>query len=146
MKRTWQQIPRDNKRAQWSGIYVTMNKKGTIVMNREAWYRLQGPKAMLIFYDGTTNTVGLKPAAKDSRNAFPLLKSGRHGGMKIAAYRLLMECQIRVEDTLEFHDAEIDANGILLLNLRTAKISNRALNHPSRRRVEEGTTKIHEKN
>ena len=134
MKRNWKEIPRDGKRAQWAGIYVTLNKKGTLVMNRSAHEQMDSPAAFLIFYDAANNAVGLKPTGKGIKNAYPATKSGRHGGRKIAAYRLLVECSLLIEETLEFPDAEIDTNGLLILNLRTAKISNRALNHRTRKR------------
>lgn len=134
MKRDWKEIPKDGKRAQWAGVYVTMNAAGTVVMNRAAYERMDEPAAFLLLYDAANNTVGLKPTGASMKNAYPVLKSGRHGGRKLAAYRLLVECGLHIEDTLEFPDAEIDTDGILVLNLRTAKISNRALNHPARKK------------
>ena len=137
MKRDWKEIPRDGKRAQWAGLYVTMNGTGTIVMNRAAYERLDEPAAFLLLYDAANNSIGLKPTGASMKNAYPVMKSGRHGGRKVAAYRLLMECGLHIKDTLEFTDAEIDLDGILVLNLRTAQVSKRALNHPTRRtRVE----------
>jgi hypothetical protein len=67
------------------------------------------------------------------RNAFPTARSGRYGGSKVNAYRLLTEYGLVIKDTLEFPEAEIDEDGILVLNMRTAQISNRALRHPSRK-------------
>lgn len=133
MKREWKEIPRDGQRAQWAGFYVTLNSAGTIVMNRAAYERLDEPAAFLLFYDAPNNSIGLKPTGAAMKNAYPVMKSGRHGGKKISAYRLLVECGMQIKDTLEFTDAEIDTDGILILNLRTAKVSNRALNHPRRR-------------
>ena len=137
MKRHWREIARDNKRPQWAGVYVTMNSKGTIVMNREAYERLGAPAAFNLLYDSANNTIGLKPTAAAMRNAYPALKSGRHGGRKVAAYRVITECGLHIGDTLEFPDAEIDQDGILVLNLRTAKVSNRALNHPKRKKKDQ---------
>ena len=134
MKRDWKEIPRDGKRAQWSGLYVTMNGTGTIVMNRAAYERMDEPAAFLLLYDSANNTIGLKPTAASMKNAYPVMRSGRHGGRKVAAYRLLTECSLHIKDTLEFQDAEIDIDGILVLNLRTAQVSKRALNHPTRRK------------
>ena len=133
MKRDWKEISRDDKRAQWAGLYVTMNSKGTIVMNRATHERLGGAEAFMLLYDSANNTIGLKPTAAALRNAYPAHPSGRHGGRKVSAYRLVTECSLHINETLEFPDAEIDTDGILVLNLRTAKISNRALNHPTRR-------------
>ena len=132
MKREWKQIPRGDKRAQWAGIYATLNSKGMIVLNRAADERMGSPAAFHLLYDAPNNAIGLKPTALSMRNAYPSHKSGRHGGKKVNAYRLLTECSLAVKETLEFSDAEIDEDGILVLNLRTARVSKRALNHPSR--------------
>ncbi len=136
MKREWKEIPLDGRRAQWAGIYVSMNNKGTIVLNRVAYERLGSPSAFHLLYDSANNTIGLKPTGANMRNAYIAHISGRHGGRKVSAYRLITECSLHIDQTLEFPDAEIDLDGILTLNLRTAKISNRALNHPTRRTVE----------
>lgn len=133
IKRDWKEIPRDGRKAQWAGIYVTLNSKGTIVLNRSAHQQTGSPAAYLIMYDAANHSIGLKPTGTQIKNAYPVAKSGRHGGQKLAAYRLLVECGLHIDDTLEFPDAEIDTDEILILNLRTAKISNRALNHPKRR-------------
>lgn len=137
MKRNWAEISRGDKRAQWAGIYVTMNSKGMIVMNRAAHEKMGGAEAFLLLYDSANNTVGLKPTGVNMRNAYPTQKAGKHGGRRVAAYRLLKERSLAIKDTLEFPDAEIDEDGILILNLRTAKISNRALKHPRRREIKE---------
>jgi hypothetical protein len=139
MKRAWKMIERCDKRAQWAGIYATLNSKGIIVLNRAADERMNSPAAYHLLYDAANNTIGLKPTAAAMRNAYPAQRSGRHGGKKINAYRLVTECSLVVEETLEFPDAEIDHEGILILNLRTARISNRALNHPTRRRSGKST-------
>ena len=112
---------------------MTMNSKGTIVLNRAAHERAGGPEAFQLLYDAANNTIGLKPTPPAIKNAYPSSKSGRHGGRKIAAFRLIAECGLHIDDTIEFTDAEIDLDGILILNLRTAKISQRALKHPSRK-------------
>ena len=133
MKREWKEIPHGDKRAQWAGIYATLNNKGTVVLNRAADERMGSPAAYRLLYDSANNTIGLKPTALSMRNAYPAQKSGRHGGRKVNAYRLLTECSLLIKETLEFPDAEIDEDGILILSLRTARISNRALKHPKRR-------------
>ena len=133
MRRSWKEIPRDNKRPQWAGLYVTMNRMGVIVLNRAAHERLGKAEAFHLLYDAANNVIGLKPTMPAMKNAYPVMVSGKHGGRKIAAYRLMIECSLQIDETLEFTDAEIDTDDILILNLRTAKISNRALNHPKRK-------------
>ena len=69
MKRDWKEIPREGKRAQWAGMYVTLNRKGTIVMNRAAHERMDSPAAFLLLYDAANNAIGLKPTREGIRNA-----------------------------------------------------------------------------
>lgn len=137
MKRNWTEISRGDKRPQWAGIYVTMNRKGMIVMNRATHERTDAPEAFLLLYDSANNTIGLKPTVRQMKNAYPASKSGRHGGRRVAGYRLLTEYGLVVKQTLEFPDAEIDEDGILVLNLRTAKVSSRSTNHPRRRELQD---------
>ena len=132
MKRNWREVPSGDKRAQWAGVYVTMNGKGVIAMNRAAHELMGAPVAFLLLYDAANNTIGLKPTGLRMRNAYPAGVSGRHGGRRVNAYRLMTEHRIRVDETLYFPDAEVDEDGILVLNLRTAVIPNRVRNHPSR--------------
>jgi hypothetical protein len=134
VKRNWKETPRGDSRTQWSGLYVTLNGKGVIVMGRIAYERLGAPKAFLLLYDAANHTVGLKPSTPLTRNSYPVGVYGRHGGRRINAYRLLKEHAIIVNETVEFRDAEIDDDGILVLNMRTAVISNRALRHPTKRK------------
>ena len=134
MRRQWKEMPRGDKRAQWAGLYVTMNSKGVIVLNRVAHERSDSPQAYLLLYDAANNTIGLKPTHARMGNAYPAAKYGRHGGRRVNAYRVLTENGLHITDTIEFPDAEVDEDGILILNLRTARVSNRALNHPTRRK------------
>lgn len=133
MKRFWKEISRGDKRAQWAGLYVTMNGKGSIAMNRAAYEKLGEPRGFLVLYDSANSTIGLKPTSPQMRNAYPVMKAGRHGARRVNAYRLLTECGLHIKETLSFPDADIDEDGTLILNLRTATISNRVLNHPTRR-------------
>ena len=134
MKRFWKELPKDNSRAQWAGLYVTLNSKGSLVMNRAAFEKIGSPEAFQILFDPANYTIGLKPTYPRIRNAYPVMRSGKHGGKRLNVYRLLTEYGLHIKETLEFPDAEIDENGILLLHLLTAKVSNRAINHPTRRR------------
>ena len=129
MRPEWREIPRDNVKGQWAALYVTLNRKGNIVMSRVSYQRLGEPKAFLVLYDPVNNRIGLKPTSPSFRNAYPASPSGSRGGKMVRAYRLLQEAGIVIPDTLQFHDPEIDQDGILILDLRTARISARAANH-----------------
>jgi hypothetical protein len=107
-------------------MYVTMNKQGSIMMNRVTFKRMGEPAAFLVLFDKLNSRIALKPSSALMKHAYPAEKRGRAGGRMIRAYRLLTEFGIKLPDTVEFKDAEIDVDGQLILDLRTAKISPRA--------------------
>lgn len=126
MRPDWRECPRGDVPAQWAALYVTMNPKGNIVMSRITYERLGAPNALLVLFDKVNNRIGLKPSAAGTRNAYPVGPCGRHGGKILRAYRLTREFGINLPETIRFYDAEIDQDGVLVLDLRTARVSERA--------------------
>lgn len=133
MRPDWRECPRDDVTGQWAALYITMNPKGQIVMSRVTYERLGAPAAFLLLYDATNNRIGLKPTGAGIRNAYPVRVWGRHGGKVIRAFRLMHEFGISIPDTLQFHDAEVDNDGILILDMRTARVSARAAGKANKR-------------
>jgi len=133
MRADWQEVPRGDVQPQYAGIYVTMNPMGDIVMSRVTYEMLGEPKAFLILFDTTNKRIGLKPTALSTRNAYPVRVSNRSGAKMIRGHRLTREHRIDLPQTVRFYDADIDEDGILVLDLRTAKISPRALGHARNR-------------
>lgn len=128
MRADWQEIPRGDVMPQYAGIYVTMNPMGEIVLSRVTYEMLDGPPAFVILYDKTNNRIGLKPATLATRNAYPA-RVQKAGAKKIRVHRLIREHRIDLPLTVRFYDADIDEDGTLVLDLRTAKPSPRAVNH-----------------
>ena len=115
-----------------AGIHVTLNREGWIVMNRATFRRMGEPAAFLVMFDKTNSRIALKPTGATMKNAYPAGPRGGYGGRIVRAHRLLTEFGIKVPETLEFKDAEIDLDGQLILDLRTAKVSARALGRKNR--------------
>jgi hypothetical protein len=126
MQIEWAVIPRGDVHPSQSGIFVTMNRQGVIYLNGTVWRRMGEPKAFLLMYNQPKSLIALKPTAAAMKNAYPAGKSGRRGGRVVRAYRLLMTYGIKLPDTVEFKGAEIDQDGVLILDLRTARVSPRA--------------------
>ncbi len=126
MQADWIEIKRGDVMPQYSGIHVTINSKGFIAMNAFAYKMLGSPAAFLLLYDAANHRIGLKPAEKSTPNAYPALKSNRTGIM-VRAHRLLREQRIILPHTMQFDEAAVDTDGILILDLRTARPSRRAL-------------------
>lgn len=127
MKADWIEIKRGDIMPQFAGIYATLNRQGTIVIGRGTYEMLGTPAAFLLLYDKANNRIGLKPAALTTRNAYPAGVTNRSGAKRIRAHRLLREHRIILSQTMQFDEAEIDDDGILILDLRTAIPSRRAL-------------------
>lgn len=122
----WTLIPKDDAAPMHSKVYVTMNRIGTIVLNRYTYRRLDEPAAFHVMLDKLNSRIALKPTGVMSKHAYPARKYGRRGGRVVRVSRLVNEFGIRLPDTMEFPDAEIDADGQLILDLRTARISPKA--------------------
>ena len=142
MKANWNEVPRGDVQPQWSGIYVTLNRKGEIAMSRRTWERLNEAKAFMLLFDPANNRIGLRPTSPQIRNAYPVMVHSRRGAKKVRAYRLLQEYRITVPETLQFHDADIDEDGVLILDLRTARVSERAKNHAANKAKRDDVTKL----
>ena len=113
---------------QFAGIYVTMNPKGQIAMNKATYEMLDKPEAFLIFFDEVNNRIGLQPTSPSTKNAFRVCSYSRNG-IKVRAYRLIREYRIDLPQTILFPDAEINEDGFLVLNMRTSRVPDRVTNH-----------------
>ena len=126
MDEDWIIVPRGDVAPHWSGLYVTMNRLGSIVISRVTHERLGEPIAYLIMLDRFNRRIGLKPAVPGTRHAYPARKYGRRGAKIIRANRLVREFGIRPPDTIEFLRPKIDLDGQLILDLRNIRISPKA--------------------
>ena len=127
MRAIWKEIPRDPKKGQWVGMYVTLNPRGEIWLSRVTWKKTGSPLAYQIFFDHANQRIGLKPSTPNSRGAYAAGPRGRYGGRRIQAYPVIVECGLVLKQTLQFPCAEIDPDGILILDLRTATINKNSI-------------------
>ncbi|MEO5860777.1 MAG: hypothetical protein ABIR33_17735, partial [Pyrinomonadaceae bacterium] len=79
-----------------------------------------GPSAYQIFFDEANQRIGLKPTAQGIRGCYHAELRGRHGGRRIMAFPIIAECRLVLPYTLQFPLIEVDPDGILILDLRTA--------------------------
>ncbi len=126
MRADWVQIKRGDVMPQYAGIYVTMYRTGEIVMSKVTYERLGAPKAFLLYFDRANKRIGLQPTALTMKDAYPALVSNRAGAKMVRAHRLMVEEKIDLPMTVRFYDADINDDGWLMLDLRTAKVSPRA--------------------
>lgn len=65
-----------------------------------------------------------------------ILSDSRHGAKKVRACRLTREFKISLPETVRFYDADVDDDGILILDLRTARAPKSVRNHWVRKRTD----------
>lgn len=135
MRPDWREVQKGDVRTMWAGFYVTLNPAGWIAFSRVTWEKMGAPKAFQVLFDTVNNRIGLKPAALTTRNAFRICTNSNYGGKRIFCGRLMKEYKISLPMTVRFYDADTDEDGILILDLRTAKVSPKAENHWRRKAV-----------
>ena len=131
MKARWQEckfIPRTD--IPWVGLYVTLTRHGEIRLGKRTFEKLGEPTAVTVYFDPPNNRFGLKATHPDMRNAFPVRPKGYAGGKRISIRGVLIENGIDIPETIQFHDANFDDEGILILDLRTARVPKRVMGHP----------------
>jgi len=121
MRDGWE-ITKERPRATRPGprVYVSLNKRGEIAMNAEAFRRIKRPASVALLYDPNQRRIGVKfPVAMD-RNFFPVRPYGRNRRMRIVrAARMLKQFGIKIEHTLIFKNSETqNLNGEPMLVLK----------------------------
>src|SRR5688500_16615276 len=89
--------------------YVSINRRGEIVLNRSALELIDGAINVKLLYDAETKRIGIRGACQRDRalHTFSARRYGRGGRLRvIRAHRLLKQFGIDITETLEFKDAE----------------------------------------
>lgn len=131
MKADWEVIKRGDVPPQHAGIYVTMNPMGNIVLSRITWRAVGEPKAFYLMWDAPNQRIGLLRTVPEKKDAYPVAVANKRTGSRLLrAFRLVREKRIELPHTVQFKDARVDEEGILVLDLRTAVRSNRGRPRP----------------
>ena len=124
MKTQWKVTPRgDYKRACDAGVFVSLSPKGVFSINRATFKRLDEPKAVHVLFDEPNNRIGLKPTQEKIKDAYAVNIQQRRTGLRsIYCPRVIHEWGLKLPARVRFYDAEIDHDGILVCDLRTARV------------------------
>ena len=125
-KTDWIECPQDGLAPQALADYLSINPKGQIIFGAALYQRLGSPAAFVLLYDPQTHRIGLRPADVSTRNACEVKRSGKHGGRIVRGFRLIHEFRIEIAEPLEFTSLRLDDEGVLILDLRTARPSVRS--------------------
>ena len=97
-----------------------MRPNGDILITNVTWVLLDRPDHVIVLFNRATESIGLKPIGAKIRNSLPVIPYGRSGGRVVQAAALVHQFRVRYKKTIRFHGAEIDPEGMLILELSTA--------------------------
>jgi len=132
MNSLWKLVERDGKLGKWALPYASLGPDGVIVISRVTWEKTGSPAAYLIMFDDTNQRIGLKATGLGVKNAYRAHKRGNAGSKRLICRRMMVEHGIKLKQSIRFTDIEIDRDGFITLDLRTAVINRLSVNHRSR--------------
>lgn len=122
----WEVVPRGDTSTSGARLYAAMNPEGHVTFNARVFEKLGKPEAVLVMFDRVNSRIALKPTYKTVQNAYIVYQRGSdRRSMIVRVGRLLVEYGLQIPELLEFKNVEIDRDGQLILDLRTARASNR---------------------
>ena len=123
----WQIVHNEKRsRVPSARLYVSLNKRGEIVINPAAWRWMGDIYNVTLLYDAERRLIGVKSPVALDRHFFPVGRCGRGTRQHIIhARRLIKQFEINVNETLIFQNIEMtyyNGERILILDLKSAQI------------------------
>lgn len=124
MIRKWEEFP-EGPRVVSRDMHVTLNRKGEIMIGAAAYERFGEPEMAKLYFDWDNKTIGVLPANRSAKNAYPLKGKKEHYRHRtIRANRFCRAWGIHVPGTTAFNNPAIE-DGMLVLNLKDARVIGR---------------------
>ena len=123
----WSEFEGSPNRRKDERARVTLNKRGILMLNKQAFEAFGGPQAVKLLFEEHELVIGLKPEDIRRKNAFPVkLKDRKYNSHLIHLMPFIKHYKIRIERTVLFNDIDIDNQNVMRLPLRkTIAIGNR---------------------
>ncbi len=103
------------------GPYVSINKRGEIAMNAEAFRQIKAPANVTLLCDPGRGLIGIKFPVPRDQNFFPARPYGRGRKMKIVrAARMLKQFGLTIDQTIICKNPELrslDDQPMLVISL-----------------------------
>lgn len=119
LKRNWKEFGGVAARRLPDQIRSSINPTGEITFDLATYRRMGEPQAMVLLYERSTRTIGLKPARLDSPNAVIVRIRHERSNRVVRSQPFLKLNNIVVDRTLRFPYPRLEG-GILVLDMRTA--------------------------
>ncbi|MEQ1603472.1 MAG: hypothetical protein ABL999_01235 [Pyrinomonadaceae bacterium] len=105
-------------------LYLSLNSKGQIFINRHAVEALGSPQAVELLFSKPTTRIGIRRVAPHETSAFPLKERPDGQAKMIHASPFCRNHGIRVTGTVAFNHVELNEDAMLILDLTdTSRVS-----------------------
>ena len=118
-RRSWKEFKGVAARRIPNEIRSSINPSGEITFDIDAFRLLGEPQAMILLYESSTRSIGLKPSHPDATNAVLVRVRHARSNRVVRSRPFLLDNEINVPTTLRFPFPFIEDN-VLILDLRTA--------------------------
>ncbi|HTH51636.1 MAG TPA: hypothetical protein VL501_06870 [Pyrinomonadaceae bacterium] len=97
---------------------ASINYTGEITFDLATFKQLGEPRAMVLLYEESTRTIGLKPADPSAQNAVLVRARHKKSNRVVRSIPFLKRNKIEIEGYMRFPYPHIE-DGVLVLDLRT---------------------------
>ena len=123
-RRSWKEFKGVAARRIPESIRASINETGEITFDLGTFRKMGEPEAMLLLYEPSSRTIGLRPAHPDTSNAVLVRARHARSNRVVRSMPFLRENGIELERTLRFPFPFIEEK-VLILDLRTAVTAGR---------------------
>ena len=108
-------------------LYLSLNQKGQIFINRNAVEALGSPETVELLFSRPTTRIGIRRVSPKESSAFPLKDRPDGQAKMIFASPFCRNHNIRVKGTVAFNHVELDDDAMIILDLAdTSRVSRSA--------------------
>ena len=105
-------------------LYLSLNHKGQILINRRALEAIGSPEAVELLFSKPTSKIGIRRVSPKMTSAFPLKDRPDSYAKMIHASPFCRSYNIKVKGTVAFNHVELDNDAMLILDLaNTSRVS-----------------------
>jgi len=123
----WEEFTAGPVRTNAAKIYVTINCRAQIFLNKRAYATLGSPEGVRLFYNKVRRRIGLRAAEVRSESVFPVRATrGTGSGRQVSILSFCRHHRIKVEGTIAFSNAKLTPDGMLVLDLNETRTITRA--------------------
>ena len=119
----WDEFKETAPRRLYEKLYATINPRGDFVVSLKTYIRMNEPEAVVLLYDSDTRTIGVRPSRLNVPNAITVHVRHARYNRVFRSRKFLAKHNIQIKQTVQFPTAEIDTDGVLILNLKESVLA-----------------------